>query len=96
MNCIKIFQNAQAFSVSVVNTYSEDKLLHIFLNNFHQGGKYSAQISRHQAELSREVNFTDQESLSISSLHTDYINIYNISGCDINSERANLVQKIAT
>ena len=36
MNYIKIFQNAQAFSVSIGNTYSEYQLVHIFLDNFHQ------------------------------------------------------------
>ena len=35
MNYIKIFQNAQAFSVLVVNTYSEDQLMHKFLDKFH-------------------------------------------------------------
>ena len=85
MNYIKIFQNAQALSVSVVNTYSEDQPMHIFLNNFHQGGKYSAQIASHQAELRREENFTDQKSLSISSLQTDYLNLYSSSGCGRNS-----------
>ena len=29
MNYIKIFQNAQALSVSVGNTYSEDQLMHV-------------------------------------------------------------------
>ena len=38
MSYIKIFQNAQALSVSVGKNYSEDKLMHIFLDNFHQGG----------------------------------------------------------
>ena len=38
MNYIKIFQNSQALSVSVGNNYSEYQLLHIFLDNFHQGG----------------------------------------------------------
>ena len=47
MNYNKIFQNAQALSVSVVNTYSEYQLMHTFLDNFHQGGKYSAQIDSH-------------------------------------------------
>ena len=51
MNYIKRFQNAQDLSVSVRNTYSEDQLIHTFLDNFHQGGKYSAQIANHQAEL---------------------------------------------
>ena len=63
MNYIKIFQNTQDFSVSVGKTYSEDQLMHIFLDNFHQGGKYSALIAIHQVELRREGNFTDQNSL---------------------------------
>ena len=56
INYIKIFQNTQALSVSVGNTYSEDQLMHTFLDKFHQGGKYSAQIYSHQAELRREGN----------------------------------------
>ena len=35
---IKIFQNSKTLSVSVENSYSEDQLMHIFLDNFHQGG----------------------------------------------------------
>ena len=35
----KIFQNAHALSVSVGNSYSEDQLMHTFLDNFHQGIK---------------------------------------------------------
>ena len=35
MNYIKRFQNAQALSVSVGNTYLEDNLMHTFLDNFH-------------------------------------------------------------
>ena len=54
MNYTKIFQNAHALSVSVRNTYSEDQLMQIILDNFHQGGKYSAKIASHQAELRRE------------------------------------------
>ena len=53
MNYIKRFQNAQTLSVSVGNDYSEDQLMHTFLDNFHKGGKYSAQIVSHQAELRR-------------------------------------------
>ena len=66
---IKRFQNAHALSVSVGNSYSEDELMHKFLDNFEEGGKYSAQIASHQAELRREEKFTDQKSLNISSLH---------------------------
>ena len=66
--------------------------MHIFLDNFNQGGKYSAQIASHQADLTREGNFTDQKSLSISSLQTDYLNVDISSSCGKNSERANLVQ----
>ena len=49
INYIKIFENAYTLSVSVGNNYSEDQLMHTFLDNFHQGGKYSAQIASHQA-----------------------------------------------
>ena len=65
--------------------------MHTFLNNFHRGGKYSAQIASHQAELRREENFTDQKYLSISSLKTDYLNLGISSGFRKKSERANTV-----
>ena len=70
-NYIKIFQNAHALSVLVGNNYSEDQFMHTFLDNFQQGGKYSAQIDSQQAELRREEKCTDQKSLNISSLQTD-------------------------
>ena len=63
MNCIKRFQNAQDFSVSVGNNYSEDQLMHIFMDNSHQGGKYSSQIASRQAESRRKGKVTDQKSL---------------------------------
>ena len=50
---IKIFQNAQALSVSVGNIYSEDQIMHTFLDNFQRSGTYSAQLASHQAELRR-------------------------------------------
>ena len=37
LNYINIFQNAQAISVSLGNSYSEDHLMHILLDKFHQG-----------------------------------------------------------
>ena len=64
MNYIKILQNTEALPVSVGNSYSEYQMMHTFLDNFHQGGKYSAQIDSHQAELRREDKFTDQKYLS--------------------------------
>ena len=57
MNYIKIFQNSQDLSVSVVNNYSKGQLMHIFLDNFHHDGKYSAQIASHHSELRREGKF---------------------------------------
>ena len=66
--------------------------MHTFLDNFHQGGKYSAQIASHQAELRREEKFTDKKSLNISSLQTDYLNLYSSSGSNRNSEIARAVQ----
>ena len=92
MNYIKRFQTAQALSVSVGNSYSEYQLMHIFLDNFYQCGKYTAQISRHQAELIREVKLTDQKYLSITSLQTYYLKLDSISGYGRNNDRANLVQ----
>ena len=93
INCIKRFQNEHALSVSVGNSYSEYQLMHTFLDNFHKGGKYSAQIASHQAELRREENFIDQKSLEISSLQTDYLNLDISSGFGTDSERAHTVQK---
>ena len=77
INYIKRFQNAQALSVSVGNSYSEDQIMHTFLDNFHQNGKYSAQLASHQAELRREELYPDQKCLNISSLQTEYLNLDN-------------------
>ena len=62
MDYIKIFQNAQAVSVSLRNSYYECHLMHILLDNLRQGGKYTAQIASHQAELIGEGNFADQKT----------------------------------
>ena len=51
INYNKSYKNAHALSVSVRNSYSEDQLMHIFLDNFHQGSKQSDQIASPQAEL---------------------------------------------
>ena len=66
--------------------------MHTFLDNFHQGGKYSAQIASRQAELRREEKFTEQKSLNISSLQTDYLSLESSSGSSGNSERAHSVK----
>ena len=58
--------------------------MHIFLDNFHQGGTYSAQIASHQADLRREEKITDKKLLKISSLQTDYLNLDGSSGFDRN------------
>ena len=71
INYIKRFHNADDLSVSVGNRYYEDQIMHTFLDNFHQGGKYSAQIASHQAELRREQKFTYQKLLNISSLQNN-------------------------
>ena len=68
--------------------------MHKFLDNFHQGVKYLAQIASHQAELRREEKFTDQKSLNISSLQTDYLNLdSSSSGSSRHSEKAHYVQE---
>ena len=54
INYINRFQNSHTLSVSVGNSYSEYQRMHTYLDNFHQGGKYPAQIADYQAELRRE------------------------------------------
>ena len=66
INYIKRFQNAKALSVSVGNSYSEDQIMHTFLDNFQKSGKYSAQLASHQAELRIEGKYPDQKCLNIS------------------------------
>ena len=92
INYIKRFQNAQALSVSVGNSYSEDQIMHTFLDHFQQSGKYSAELASHQAELRREEKFPDKKCLDISSLQTDYLNLDNsLSGSSRHNERAHSV-----
>ena len=94
MNYIKRFHNSQALSVSVGTNYSEDKLMHILLDNFHQGVKYFTQIDSHQIELIREEEFTDQKHLSISYLQKDYLNIDSSSGSGKNVREQILLRKM--
>ena len=71
--------------------------MHTFLDNFHQSGKYSAQLASHQVELRREKNFPDQKCLNTSSLQTDYLNLDNsVSGSSRHNDRAYSVQKKCT
>ena len=65
MKYVNRFQNAQALSVSVGNNYSDDQFMHIFLDNFHQGVKYTAQMPIQQADSIIEETFNDQKYLSI-------------------------------
>ena len=58
--------------------------MHIFLDNFHQDVKYTAQIVSHHEELRREEIFTNQKYLLITSLQTDYLNIDRSSCSGIN------------
>ena len=95
MKYIKIFQIVKSLKGSIWNTYSEDQVMHTFLYNFHRSGKYSAQIASHQAKLRREGNSIDQKYLSISYLHTDYLNLYKNSVFRRNSEIANLFRQSA-
>ena len=93
INYIKIFQNSQALSVSLGNSYSEEQIMHTFLDNFQQSGKYSAQLASHQEELRREEKYPDQICLNISSLQTEYLNLDSSqSGYSKNNEKANSVK----
>ena len=90
INYIKGFHNAQALQVSVVNSYYEDQIMHTFLDNFQQSGKYSAQLASHQTELRREEKYPDQKFLNISSLQTEYLNLDNSnSRSSKHNEKAN-------
>ena len=66
--------------------------MHTFLDNFHQGEKYSAQTASQHLELRREEQFTDQKSLNISTPQTDYLNLDSSSGFFWNIERAHDIQ----
>ena len=66
--------------------------MHILMDNFYQGVKYSSKIASNQVELRREEIFTDQKSSCISSLQTDYLNLDRKSGSSKDSERENIVQ----
>ena len=71
--------------------------MHTFLDNFHQSGKYSAQLASHKAELRREEKFPDQKCLNISSLQTDYLNLENsVSGSSRHNDRSHSVQTKCT
>ena len=64
-------------AVSVGNSYTENQSMYISLDNLQKGGKWSAQIVIHQAELRREEIFVDQKLLSISDLQIDKFNFNN-------------------
>ena len=46
--------------------------MHIFLDNLHQGGKYSSNLAIQQVELRREEKFIDQ---NLYPLHIYRLNI---------------------
>ena len=43
------------------NSYTEDQLMHTFLDNLQQGGKYCAHISICQADFRREERLIDKK-----------------------------------
>ena len=55
INYIKIFQNTQALSVSSGKSYYGDQFMHILLDKFHQGGKYTTQIASHKEKSRRDL-----------------------------------------
>ena len=89
---IKIYQNTQDLSVLEGNSYSGYQIMRIFQDNFRKGVKYKAQIAGHHAEFRKQEKFTDQYSLSISYLNTDYLNLDRTSGSGKNNEKVKLVQ----
>ena len=66
--------------------------MHTFLDDFHQSGKYSAQLASHQAKLRKEGKYPDQKCLNISYLQTDYMNLdSSVSGSSRHNDRAHYV-----
>ena len=63
--------------------------MYTFLDNYHQGVKYSAHMESHQDYLRREEKIVDHKSLSISALQ---INDLNLESSVKNTERASLYQ----
>ena len=70
--------------------------MRIFLDNFFQRVKYTAQIAIHQAELRRVGKVTDKIYLSIIYLQNDYLNLDIRSGSGRNNWRANIVKTKCT
>ena len=91
MNYFKRFQHSQTLSFSVGNFNLEYQMMHTFLDIFHQGGKYSAQIDSHQAKSRRGVKSTDQKYLSTSSLQTNSLYLDIRLGFGRNGEKSNTV-----
>ena len=54
INFFKRFQNSKALTISVGTSYSEDQLMHNFLDNFQQGGKFNSQTASQKEELRTE------------------------------------------
>ena len=70
--------------------------MQIFLDNFHQGGKYSAHIASHKVEITIKETFTGQKYLPISSLQNDHLNLDISSGFIRNNNIANLIKTKCT
>ena len=62
--------------------------MHIFLDNFNHGGKYTSQIA-----IPKWGNVYWPKSLSISYLHIDNLHLESSSGSGRKNEGENLVQK---
>ena len=61
INHINIFQNAKYLAISVVDSYTEDRLVQDFLDNLQQSGNYSSQVVIHQPEPRREGKIIDEK-----------------------------------
>ena len=79
--------------ILVGNIYSAGQLMHTFLENFQQVGRYSAHIKRRQSEFRRKEKCVDQKSLSISALKNDFLNLENSVR---NTERASFDQPMCS
>ena len=74
INYIKIFQYDKALAISVGNIYSEDQLMHTFLEHFQQGKKNCSY--RNLPSRIKEIRkHFYQKLLSISALQIDHLGL---------------------
>ena len=95
MNYIKKYQNAQDISVSLGNNYSEDHLMHILLDKFHQGREVYCTDIKPPGRLKKRGKFYWPKIFIYLISTYWFLNIDSSAGYGKNNWRENIVQKNA-